>query len=69
MFSIAATIEFDTDKLAAVRAQPVFAGDEQAMKAAVAQLQPQAEPACDIACRDQKALEQIPTMTPAGPTP
>lgn len=69
MFSIAATIEFDADKLAAMRAQPVFAGDEQAIKAAVAQLQPQAEPACDIACRDQKALEQIPTMTPVAPTP
>ena len=69
MFSLAATIEFDTDKLAAVRAQPVFAGDEQAIKAAVERLQPQAEPACDIVCRDQKALEQLPTMTPAGSTP
>ncbi len=69
MFSIAATIEFDADKLAAMGAQPVFAGDEQAIKATVERLQPHAEPACDIVCRDQKALEQIPTMTPVGPAP
>ena len=69
MFFIAATIEYDADKLATVRAQPVFAGDEQAMKAAVERLQPQAEPACAIVCRDQKALEQIPTMTPVGSAP
>lgn len=69
MFSIAATIEFDADKLAAMRAQPVFAGDEQAIEATVERLQPHAEPACDIVCRDQKALEQIPTVTPVGATP
>jgi hypothetical protein len=68
MFSIASTIEFDADKLAAVRAQAPFAGDEQALKAMVEHLQPHAEPACDIVCRDQQALEHIPTMTPMRTT-